>query len=44
MDCDGLLVALQSDKIDMAFAAMNPTEERKQNPCTKRISSRKSCI
>ncbi|WP_428817913.1 transporter substrate-binding domain-containing protein [Clostridium butyricum] len=31
MDCDGLLVALQSDKIDMAFAAMNPTEERKQN-------------
>jgi polar amino acid transport system substrate-binding protein len=31
MAFDGLLVALQSDKIDMVFAGMTPTEERKQN-------------
>lgn len=31
MDFDGLLVALQSNKIDMVFAGMTPTEERKEN-------------
>lgn len=31
MDFDGLLVALQSNKVDMVFAGMTPTEERKQN-------------
>ena len=31
MDFDGLLVALQGDKVDMVFAGMTPTEERKQN-------------
>lgn len=31
MSFDGLLVALQSDKIDMVFAGMTPTDERKQN-------------
>ncbi len=31
MAFDGLLVALQSDKIDMVFAGMTPTEERKEN-------------
>lgn len=31
MDFDGLLVALQGNKIDMVFAGMTPTEERKQN-------------
>ncbi|OOM13873.1 ABC transporter substrate-binding protein [Clostridium saccharobutylicum] len=31
MAFDGLLVALQSDKVDMVFAGMTPTEERKQN-------------
>ncbi|MCE5221919.1 MAG: ABC transporter substrate-binding protein [Clostridium sp.] len=31
MAFDGLLVALQSDKVDMIFAGMTPTEERKQN-------------
>lgn len=31
MAFDGLLVALQSDKIDMVFAGMTPTDERKQN-------------
>ena len=31
MSFDGLLVALQSDKIDMVFAGMTPTEERKKN-------------
>jgi polar amino acid transport system substrate-binding protein len=31
MPFDGLLVALQSDKVDMIFAGMTPTDERKQN-------------
>ena len=31
MAFDGLLVALQADKMDMIFAGMTPTEERKQN-------------
>lgn len=31
MDFDGLLVALQAKKVDMVFAGMTPTEERKQN-------------
>ena len=31
MDFDGLLVALQAGKVDMVFAGMTPTEERKQN-------------
>ncbi|MVX62906.1 ABC transporter substrate-binding protein [Clostridium chromiireducens] len=31
MAFDGLLVALQSDKIDMVFSGMTPTDERKQN-------------
>ena len=31
MAFDGLLVALQADKVDMVFAGMTPTEERKQN-------------
>jgi len=31
MAFDGLLVALQADKVDMIFAGMTPTEERKQN-------------
>ena len=31
MAFDGLLVALQADKIDMVFAGMTPTDERKQN-------------
>lgn len=31
MSFDGLLVALQSDKVDMVFAGMTPTEERKKN-------------
>ena len=31
MDFDGLLVALQGNKVDMVFAGMTPTEERKQN-------------
>lgn len=31
MDFDGLLVALQAGKVDMVFAGMSPTEERKQN-------------
>lgn len=31
MDFDGLLVALQSDKVDMVFAGMTPTAERKEN-------------
>lgn len=31
MAFDGLLVALQADKLDMVFAGMTPTDERKQN-------------
>lgn len=31
MAFDGLLVALQSDKVDMVFSGMTPTEERKKN-------------
>lgn len=31
MDFDGLLVALQANKVDMVFAGMTPTEERKEN-------------
>ena len=31
MAFDGLLVALQADKVDMIFAGMTPTDERKQN-------------
>ena len=31
MAFDGLLVALQADKVDMVFAGMTPTDERKQN-------------
>lgn len=31
MDFDGLLVALQGDKVDIVFAGMTPTEERKEN-------------
>lgn len=31
MDFDGLLVALQAGKVDMVFAGMSPTKERKQN-------------
>lgn len=31
MDFDGLLVALQSDKVDMVFSGMTPTAERKEN-------------
>lgn len=31
MAFDGLLVALQSDKVDMIFSGMTPTDERKQN-------------
>lgn len=31
MDFDGLLVALQGNKVDMVFAGMTPTDERKEN-------------
>ncbi|NFG27598.1 transporter substrate-binding domain-containing protein [Clostridium botulinum] len=31
MDFDGLLIALQAGKVDMVFAGMTPTDERKQN-------------
>ena len=31
MAFDGLLVALQADKVDMVFAGMTPTEVRKKN-------------
>jgi ABC-type amino acid transport substrate-binding protein len=31
MAFDGLLVALQADKVDMVFSGMTPTDERKQN-------------
>ena len=31
MNFDGLLVALQAGKVDMVFAGMSPTEERKKN-------------
>lgn len=31
MSFDGLLVALQADKIDMVFAGMTPTDARKEN-------------
>lgn len=31
MAFDGLLVALQADKVDMIFAGMTPTDERKEN-------------
>ncbi|CAI3706504.1 polar amino acid transport system substrate-binding protein [Clostridium neonatale] len=31
MDFDGLLVALQAGKVDMVFAGMTPTDERKEN-------------
>lgn len=31
MKFDGLLIALQADKVDMVFSGMTPTEERKQN-------------
>lgn len=31
MSFDGLLVALQAGKVDMVFAGMTPTDERKQN-------------
>ena len=31
MDFDGLLVALQGDKVDIVFAGMTPTDERKEN-------------
>lgn len=31
MDFDGLLVSLQGKKCDIVFAAMNPTDERKEN-------------
>ena len=31
MAFDGLLVALQADKVDMIFAGMTPTAERKEN-------------
>ena len=31
MDFDGLLVALQAGKVDMVFAGMTPTYERKEN-------------
>ncbi len=31
MDFDGLLVSLQGNKCDIVFAAMNPTDERKEN-------------
>lgn len=31
MDFEGLLVALQGDKIDMVFAGMTPTDDRKEN-------------
>ena len=31
MDFDGLLVDLQSDKVDMVFSGMTPTAERKEN-------------
>lgn len=31
MDFDGLLVSLQAGKSDMIFAAMNPTDERREN-------------
>lgn len=31
MDFDGLLVSLQAGKSDVVFAAMNPTDERKEN-------------
>jgi polar amino acid transport system substrate-binding protein len=31
MAFDGLLVALQANKVDMIFSGMTPTEERKQN-------------
>lgn len=31
MDFDGLLVALQANKVDMVFAGMTPTDERKEN-------------
>lgn len=44
MDFDGLLVALQANKIDMAFAAMNPTEERKQNADFSEIYNREKHV
>ena len=31
MDFDGLLVALQANKVDMVFAGMTPTKERREN-------------
>lgn len=31
MDFDGLLVALQGGKVDMVFAGMTPTDERREN-------------
>lgn len=31
MDFDGLLVALQANKVDMVFAGMTPNKERKEN-------------
>ncbi|WP_105177350.1 MULTISPECIES: ABC transporter substrate-binding protein [Clostridium] len=31
MDFDGLLIALQAGKVDMVFAGMTPTAERKEN-------------
>ncbi|WP_294407128.1 ABC transporter substrate-binding protein [uncultured Clostridium sp.] len=31
MDFDGLLVALQGNKVDMVFSGMTPTDERKEN-------------
>ncbi len=31
MDFDGLLVSLQAGKSDLVFAAMNPTDERREN-------------
>ena len=31
MDFDGLLVALQANKVDLVFAGMTPTDERKEN-------------
>ncbi|NFI02926.1 transporter substrate-binding domain-containing protein [Clostridium botulinum] len=31
MDFDGLLIALQAGKVDMVFAGMTPTDERKEN-------------
>ncbi|MGN2368685.1 ABC transporter substrate-binding protein [Clostridium cagae] len=31
MDFDGLLISLQAGKVDMVFAGMTPTDERKEN-------------